>query len=250
VVYGDSAYGAGAHLAWLHRQQLTPIVKAQLSSAPGGRFAKDQFRIDLVAGMVTCPARVTTPILPASRGGGRARFGAACGVCPLRNACTNSVRGRVVTVHPHEAELAAARVRQGDPACWPTTELPGPRWTQARSPAAPTPRRSACLGARADARGPGLQAVGRGGQPGPLRDPWAALNGQWLAGPVGLASNWTSGCRRTAQHAELLRRVRENRPPRVESGLRPRVRWPCRPGVCRRVAQTAGSGPHDDGRRA
>jgi Transposase DDE domain/Transposase domain (DUF772) len=116
VVYGDSAYGTGANLAWLDRQQLTPMVKAQLPTAPGSRFAKDQFRIDLDAGTVTCPARVTTPILPATRGGGRARFGAACSVCPLRNACTNSVRGRVVAIHPHEAELAAARTRQRDPA--------------------------------------------------------------------------------------------------------------------------------------
>jgi hypothetical protein len=116
VVYGDSAYGTGAHLAWLDHHGLTPMVKAQLPTAPGGRFAKDQFRINLQAGTVTCPARVTTPILPASRGGGRARFGAACSVCPLRQACTSSVRGRVVAIHPHEATLAAARTRQRDPA--------------------------------------------------------------------------------------------------------------------------------------
>jgi hypothetical protein len=116
VVYGDSAYGTGTNLAWLDHQGLTPMVKAQLPTAPGGRFAKGQFRIDLQAGTVTCPARVTAPILSASRGGGRARFGAACSVCPLRQACTSSVRGRVVAIHPQEAELAAARARQRDPA--------------------------------------------------------------------------------------------------------------------------------------
>jgi hypothetical protein len=116
VVYGDSAYGTGAHLAWLDQQGFTPMVKAQVPTAPGGRFAKDHFRIDLDAGTVTCPARVTTPILPALRGGGRARFGVACSVCPLRNACTTSLRGRVVAIHPHQAELAAARIHQRDPA--------------------------------------------------------------------------------------------------------------------------------------
>jgi hypothetical protein len=115
VVYGDSAYGTGTNLAWLDHHGLTPMVKTQLPTAPGGRFAKGQFRIDLQAGTMTCPARVTTPILPASRGGGRARFGAACSVCPLRSACTSSVRGRVVAIHPREAELAAARTRQRDP---------------------------------------------------------------------------------------------------------------------------------------
>jgi Transposase DDE domain/Transposase domain (DUF772) len=116
VVYGDSAYGTGAHLAWLAQQGFTPMVKTQLPTAPGGRFAKDQFRIDLQAGTMTCPARVTVAIRPARRGGGRARFGRACGVCPLRQACTSSLRGRVVAVHPHEATLAAARARQRDPA--------------------------------------------------------------------------------------------------------------------------------------
>ncbi|MDP9208029.1 MAG: IS1182 family transposase [Actinomycetota bacterium] len=116
VVYGDSAYGTGANLAWLDQQALTPMVKTQVPTAPGGRFAKDQFRIDLAAGTVTCPARVTVAITPARRGGGRARFGVACSVCPLRQACTTSARGRVVAIHPHEASLAAARSRQRDPA--------------------------------------------------------------------------------------------------------------------------------------
>jgi Transposase DDE domain/Transposase domain (DUF772) len=116
VVYGDSAYGTGANLAWLEQHGLTPMVTAQVPTAPGGRFAKDEFRIDLQAQTVTCPAQVTVAIIPVRRGGGRARFGVACNVCPLRQACTTSVRGRVVAVNPREAELAAARVRQRQPA--------------------------------------------------------------------------------------------------------------------------------------
>jgi hypothetical protein len=115
VVYGDSAYGTGTNLAWLEEHGLTPMVKTQVPTALGGRFAKDQFRIDLQAGTVTCPARVSVAIRPARRGG-RARFGVACSVCPLRQACTSSLRGRVVAVHFHEATLAAARTRQRDPA--------------------------------------------------------------------------------------------------------------------------------------
>jgi Transposase DDE domain len=117
MVYGDSAYGTGTHLAWLDERGLTPMVKTQVPTAPGGRFGKDQFRVDLQAGAgtVTCPAQVTVAINPARRGGGRARFGAACSLCPLRQACTTSARGRVVAIHPHEAELATARARQRDP---------------------------------------------------------------------------------------------------------------------------------------
>jgi hypothetical protein len=116
VVYGDSAYGTGAHLAWLAQQGFRAMVKTQVPTAPGGRLAKDQFRIDLTAQTVTCPARVTVAIRPARRGGGHARFGVACSDCPLRDACTSSIGGRVVAVHPHEPELAAARARQRGPA--------------------------------------------------------------------------------------------------------------------------------------
>ena len=74
------------------------------------------WRAYLQAGTVTCPARVTVAIRPARQGGGRAWFGRACSVCPLRAACTTSVRGRVVAIHPYEAELAGGRARQRDPA--------------------------------------------------------------------------------------------------------------------------------------
>ena len=115
VVYGHSAYGTGAHLAWLDRHGLTPMVKAQL---PTHRAAVRQRPIPHRPPGPDghCPARVTVAITPARRGGGRARFGVACSVCPLRQACTSSVGGRVVAVHPHEAALAAARARQRDPA--------------------------------------------------------------------------------------------------------------------------------------
>jgi DDE family transposase len=47
VVDGDSAYGTGANLTWLDAHGFTPMVKAGAPTAPGGRFANDQFRIDL-----------------------------------------------------------------------------------------------------------------------------------------------------------------------------------------------------------
>jgi hypothetical protein len=61
------------YLAGLERQGCTPMVKSQFPTAPGGRFAKDRLRLDLQAGTVTCPARVTVAITSARRGGGRAR---------------------------------------------------------------------------------------------------------------------------------------------------------------------------------
>jgi hypothetical protein len=116
VVYGDAAYGTGALLADLAQRGVTAMTKVAAPTAPAGHFTKQQFRIDLDQGTVTCPARLTVPILPARGGGGVARFGRACQVCPLQASCTSSTAGRTVTIHPQEARLQAARQRQRDPA--------------------------------------------------------------------------------------------------------------------------------------
>jgi hypothetical protein len=112
---GDAAM-AQALLADLARRGVTAMTKVAAPTAPHGHFPKDRFRIDLEAGTVTCPARLKVPIVPARHGGGVARFGRACAVCPLASACTSSAAGRTVTIHPHEAHLQAARRRQQDPA--------------------------------------------------------------------------------------------------------------------------------------
>ena len=116
AVYGDSAYGTGEQLAALEQRRITPMVKVAVPTAPGGRWAKDHFRIDLDAGTVTCPAKLTVPIRWAPGGGGHARFGRACSVCPFRQACTSSPSGRQLSIHPNERLLAAARARQRDQA--------------------------------------------------------------------------------------------------------------------------------------
>jgi hypothetical protein len=116
-VYGDSAYGTGPLLASLAAAGIDPRVKVQAPVAPSGHFSKDQFRIDLAAGTVTCPARRTAPILynanPRHRHHGQASFGPACVSCPLRGRCTSAAAGRTITAYEHQ--LAAARVRQADP---------------------------------------------------------------------------------------------------------------------------------------
>jgi Transposase DDE domain len=58
------------------------------------------------------------PITPRSGGGGLARFGRACQVCPLATQCTTSRAGRTISIHRPEALLAQARARQQDPAWW------------------------------------------------------------------------------------------------------------------------------------
>jgi IS5 family transposase len=119
TVYGDSAYGTGPLLASLHTAGIDPRVKVQAAVAPRGHFTKDQFRIDLGAGTVTCPAQRTAPIVysadPSNRHHGQASFGEACASCPLRGQCTRAAGGRTITITAYEHELAAARARQAEP---------------------------------------------------------------------------------------------------------------------------------------
>jgi hypothetical protein len=112
-VYGDSAYADGATL-----QQQAARGHDMRTKVPPVRnangYSKDQFTIDLAAGTVTCPADHTVAI-----GSGRrrfARFGQFCHACPLRAECTTARRGRVISIHPHEAALQHAKARQRDPA--------------------------------------------------------------------------------------------------------------------------------------
>ena len=81
---------------------------------PNG-YSKDQFTIDLVAGTVTCPADHSVSIGRGARHR-TARFGALCASCPLRSECTKAARGRVISIHAHEAALQHAKARQKDPA--------------------------------------------------------------------------------------------------------------------------------------
>lgn len=104
--YGDTAYGTGelreatggaGHKAVIKPKPVQPAV-------PGG-FTRDDFAVDDQAGTATCPAGVTR-VIPPSR---HVVFGAACSACPLRSRCTTSKSGRVLSLHPLDHLLRAAR---------------------------------------------------------------------------------------------------------------------------------------------
>jgi len=117
AVFGDAAYGSGELLEKVEQAGLHAGIKVQAPPAPKGHFPKDRFVIDLHAGTVTCPAGITAVIRARSgRHAGAASFGAACRTCPLAAQCTTAPYGRTITIGPYEARLAAARIRQADPA--------------------------------------------------------------------------------------------------------------------------------------
>lgn len=104
-VLGDSAYGSGEALAALVAGGHQPAVKPFPSATPGGRFHRDAFVVDEVAGKVTCPAGHTVRIPPARR----VNFGIRCATCPLRLHCTIRKDGRHLDLNPHDALLVESR---------------------------------------------------------------------------------------------------------------------------------------------
>jgi DDE family transposase/transposase-like protein DUF772 len=118
AVYGDAAYGSGELIGLLDDAGIGNGIKCQPPAVVKGHFPKDRFAVDLDAQTVTCPAGVTVPVRASGRQrlAGEARFGPACRACPLAAQCTSSRSGRTIAIGPHEARLAAARLRQKDPA--------------------------------------------------------------------------------------------------------------------------------------
>jgi hypothetical protein len=114
-VYGDSAYGSGELVAKLEQADAEVNCKVQPPVAPGGRFSKDKFQIDLDAGTVTCPAGHTVTLKPAAEGQ-TVHFAQACSGCPLAARCTTSKHGRTIQIGPYEAQLVRARQRQANSA--------------------------------------------------------------------------------------------------------------------------------------
>ncbi len=161
---------------------VTAMTKVPPPSAPGGRFGKDRFDIDLDAGTVGCPAGQVAVFRPAQADGTRcASFGQVCGDCPLRADCTTSVKGRTIRV----GLMSGCWL---PPACSRTTwcgRLTTGRIGQGRTssgvPGPPTPRRTPSLCLRTASRrarlGPGRCRA----QPGLPGRAWAVFHHPWMA---------------------------------------------------------------------
>jgi len=115
-VYGDASYGTADLVEKIQAAGAEANVKVQLPSAPSGCFSKADFKIDVDANTVTCPAGVLVQIGKSADGGGVAHFGDACTDCGLRSTCTTSKSGRLVRVHAKEKTLQASRKRQSSSA--------------------------------------------------------------------------------------------------------------------------------------
>jgi hypothetical protein len=117
TVLGDTAYGTGELRAHLRAAGHAAVIKPPpLQPAVPGGFTISDFTVDEQAGTVTCPAGHTVTLgRPHADGTRQAQFKARCAACPLRERCTTSKTGRVLSVHPQHALLTAARRAAADP---------------------------------------------------------------------------------------------------------------------------------------
>jgi transposase len=117
---GDTAYGDGDTRVAVEAAGVKVTAKTQ-PPATTGKFLKTDFVIDPDAPSARCPAGNTTTTVFWQRDHKRRRvialqFAAeVCGVCPLRECCTTSPKGRRLVLNFHEARLQAARAEQARP---------------------------------------------------------------------------------------------------------------------------------------
>jgi IS5 family transposase len=118
TILGDTAYGTGDLRERLRASGHAAVIKPPpLRQVIPGGFTIDDFAIDDQAATVTCPAGHTVTLgRPQAAGNRQAQFKAACRGCPMRERCTTSKTGRVLSVHPQHTLLAAARRAAADPA--------------------------------------------------------------------------------------------------------------------------------------
>ena len=117
MLLADMAYSDGDVREAVEAQG-TELVAKVPPLTNSGRFPKTDFRIDLDAGTVTCPAgQTTSDARPAKDHKGRPatmfHFDAkVCATCPLRERCTAGKGGRTIMVGRHHRRIQAARAAQ------------------------------------------------------------------------------------------------------------------------------------------
>lgn len=115
-ILGDTAYGNGVVRSELAERGIDVLAPVPEGTIVEDLLGKREFRIDVTAGTVTCPAGHTVTITTSQKGVKRANFrGATCGDCPLRPQCCPNAPRRQIRLSEHEPLMIAAREALADP---------------------------------------------------------------------------------------------------------------------------------------
>ena len=116
---GDKAYGTFALVRGLEEQSVRAYLPLPDYDSRSSYFGKSAFAYDAQADTYTCPAGTTLPFWRASRTVQLYLYhapAATCNTCPLKERCTPSTKGRVISRHYDEDYLDRVRAAQGTPA--------------------------------------------------------------------------------------------------------------------------------------
>jgi hypothetical protein len=118
---GDSAYGDSETREQLEQRQVEVLAPVPEPPPLAGRIGKRDFKIDLIAGTVICPAGEVARIGKPQRSGMRAAVSPdrVCRACALKSRCAPGRRGRKIDLRRREDLLQAGREALRDP---PTRE--------------------------------------------------------------------------------------------------------------------------------
>jgi hypothetical protein len=112
---GDTAYGNGPTRSELAERGVDVLAPVPEAPVVEGQFGKRDFRIDVQAGTVTCPAGHTAVITTSAKGA-RAGFPAVtCRACPLKARCCPTMPRRQIAISEHEPLMLTAREALADP---------------------------------------------------------------------------------------------------------------------------------------
>lgn len=115
-LYGDSAYCNFEEIERRETEGMEFRVKTRNAVNKQGYYTKEDFKIDLEEGTITCPAEQRVRFdkkKVKKRKNSTVNFRkSVCENCPLRDKCTSSKNGRQITIHPYEDRIQEQREYQ------------------------------------------------------------------------------------------------------------------------------------------
>jgi transposase len=113
IVVADKGHHSGENLVGLEERGLFGLIASPCNDRGAPGFRRSDFRYDAESDSLRCPAGQTLPRRSGSRGGARHYQAKAsvCLNCPHFGICTQSRKGRRVSLPKHEAVIAANRER-------------------------------------------------------------------------------------------------------------------------------------------
>ena len=115
-IYGDSAYSDFEEME-KRKEEMDFCVKVRPSYNGTGGYTKDEFKIDLEEGVVTCPGGNVKEFEAKGVLEERKKISVhfpekTCSDCPQKEKCTKSKEGRGISIHPYEDKLQEQREYQ------------------------------------------------------------------------------------------------------------------------------------------